>query len=95
VTEIVIAITAISFVTVLLPSTTVVPMVIMPVIAASVIIVVIMAVVELAIIITGRVPAIVVIAAVSPWIDARSHVIVIAYMVVWAGGVLVGHVGQT
>jgi hypothetical protein len=59
-------------------------MVITPVITASVIIVVIMAVVELAIIIAGRVPAIVIIAAVSPWIDARSYVIVVAYMVVWA-----------
>jgi hypothetical protein len=85
-TEIVIAITAISFVTVLLPSTTVVPMVITPVITASVIIVVIMAVVELAIIITGKVPTIVVIAAVSPWIDAKSHVIIVANMVVWAEG---------
>jgi hypothetical protein len=84
--EIVIAIAAISFITVLLPSTTVVPVVITSVIAASVIIIVIVAVVELAIIIAGRVPAIIVIAAVSPWIDARSHVIVVAYMVVWVGG---------
>jgi hypothetical protein len=30
--------------------------------------------------------SIVVIAPVSPWIDARSHVIVVAYVVVWAGG---------
>jgi hypothetical protein len=82
----VIAIAAISFVTVLLPLTTVVPVVITPVIAVSVIIVVIVAVVELAIIVAGRVPAIIVIAPVSPWIDARSHVIVIAYMVVWASG---------
>jgi hypothetical protein len=80
----VIAITAISFVTMLLPSTTVVP-VITPVIAASVVIVVIVAVVELVIIIVGRVPAIVIIAPVSPWINARSHVIVVAYVVVWAG----------
>jgi hypothetical protein len=78
----VIAIATISFVTVLLPSTTVVPVVITPVIVASVVIVVIVAVVELAIIIAGRVPAIVVIAPVSPWIDARSHVIVIAYVAV-------------
>jgi hypothetical protein len=78
----VIAITVISFVTVLLPSTMVVPVVIMPVIAASVIIVVIVAVVELAIIVAGRVPAIVSIAPVSPWIDVRSHVIIVAYMVV-------------
>jgi hypothetical protein len=82
----VIAIVVISFVTVLLPSTTVVPMVITPVIAASVIIVVIVAVVELAIIIVGRVPAIAVIAPVSPWIVVRSHVIVVAYVVVWDGG---------
>jgi hypothetical protein len=54
----------------------------MPVIAASVIIVVIVAVVELAIIVAGRVPAIVSIAPVSPWIDVRSHVIIVAYMVV-------------
>jgi hypothetical protein len=78
----VIAIAAISFVTVLLPSTTVVPVVITPVIATSVTIVVIVAVVELAIIVVGRVPTIVVIAPISPWIDVRSHVIVVAYMVV-------------
>jgi hypothetical protein len=52
----VIAIAAISFITVLLPSTMVVPMVITPVIAASVVIVVIVAVVELAIIIAGGFP---------------------------------------
>jgi hypothetical protein len=50
-----------------------------------VIIVVIVVVVKLAIIIAGRVPAIVVIAPVSPWIDASNHVIVVVYMVVWAG----------
>jgi hypothetical protein len=61
-------------------------MVITSVIAASVVIVVIVAVVELMIIVAGRVPAIVVIAPVNPWIDARSHVIVVAYMAVWAGG---------
>jgi hypothetical protein len=82
----VIAIMAISFVIVLLPPMTVVPMVITPVIAASVVIVVIAVVVELAIIVAGRVPAIAVIASVSPWIDARSHVIIVAYMVVWVGG---------
>jgi hypothetical protein len=82
VTEIVIAIMAISFVTVLLSLTTVVPVVIMPVIASSVIIVVIVVVVKLVIIVAGRVPAIAVIAFVSPWIDARSHVIIIAYVVV-------------
>jgi hypothetical protein len=43
-------------------------------------------VVELAIIVVGRVPAITVIASISPWIDARSHVIIIAYVVVWVGG---------
>jgi hypothetical protein len=43
-------------------------------------------VVELAIIVTGRVPMITVIAPVSPWIDARSHVIIVVYVVVWAGG---------
>jgi hypothetical protein len=77
---------AISFVTVLLPLTTVVPVVITPVITTSVIIVVIMAVVELAIIAAGRVPAIAVVASVSPWIDTRSYVIIVAYVVVWAGG---------
>jgi hypothetical protein len=82
----VIAIAAISFVTVLLPSTMVIPVVITPIITASVIIVVIVAVVELAIIVAGRVPATVVIAPVSPWIDACNHVIVVAYMVVWASG---------
>jgi hypothetical protein len=85
-TEIVIAIMAISFFTVLLPLTTVVPVVITPVIAASVVIVVIAVVVELDIIVVGRVLVIVVIASVSPCIDARSHVIIIAYVVVWAGG---------
>jgi hypothetical protein len=29
---------------------------------------------------------IIIVAPVSPGIDARSHVIVIAYVVVWAGG---------
>jgi hypothetical protein len=82
----VIAIMAISFVIVLLPPMTVVPMVITPVITASVVIVVIVAVVKLVIIVAGRVPAIAVIASVSPWIDARSHVIIVAYMVVWVGG---------
>jgi hypothetical protein len=82
----VIAIMVISFVTVLLPPTTVVPVVIMPVIAALVIIVVIVAVVELAIIVVGRVPAIAVITPVSPWIVVMSHVIIVAYMVVWASG---------
>jgi hypothetical protein len=60
----------------------VVPVVIVPVIAALVVIVVIVAVVELAIIVAGRVPMIVVIAPFSPWIDARSHVIIVAYVVV-------------
>jgi hypothetical protein len=64
----------------------VVAVVITPVIAESVVIVVIVAVVELAIIVAGRVPAIVVIAPISPWIDARSHVIIVAYVVVWVGG---------
>jgi hypothetical protein len=68
----------------LLPPTTVVPVVITPVIATSVVIVVIVAVVELAIIIAWRVPVIAIIASVNPWIDARSHVIIIAYVVVWA-----------
>jgi hypothetical protein len=78
----VIAIVAISFITVLLPSTTVVPMVIASVIAVSVVIVVIVAVVELEIIVAGRVPTIAVIAPVSPWIDTRSHMIIVAYVVV-------------
>jgi hypothetical protein len=78
----VIAIVAISFVTVLLSPMTVVSVVIASVIAVSVVIVVIVAVVELAIIITWRVPTIAVIAPVSPWIDARSHVIIVAYVVV-------------
>jgi hypothetical protein len=82
----VIAIVAISFVTMLLPPTTVVPVVIAPVIATLVVIVVILAVVELAIIVAGRVPTIAVIALVSPWIDARSHVIIVAYVVIWADG---------
>jgi hypothetical protein len=43
-------------------------------------------VVELAIIVAGRVPMIAVIPPVSPWIDTRSHVIIVAYVVVWAGG---------
>jgi hypothetical protein len=82
--EIMIAIMAISFVTVLLPPTTVIPVVITLAIAASDVIVVIVAVVELEIIVVGRVPAIVVITSVSPWIDAMSHMIIVAYMVVWA-----------
>jgi hypothetical protein len=73
---------AISFVTVLLPPTTVVLVVIAPIIAASVVIVVIVAVVKLAIIVVGRVPTIAIIAPVSPWIDARSHVIIVANVVV-------------
>jgi hypothetical protein len=77
---------AISFVTVFLPLTTVVPVVITLVIAASVFILVIATVVELAIIVVGRVPTIVIVISVSPWIDARSHVIIIAYVVVWASG---------
>jgi hypothetical protein len=60
----------------------VVLVVIAPVIVASVVIIVIVTVVELAIIIAGRVPTIAVIAPVSPWIDARSHVIIVAYVVV-------------
>jgi hypothetical protein len=43
-------------------------------------------VVELAIIVAGRVPTIIVITSISPWIDVRSHVIIVAYVVVWAGG---------
>jgi hypothetical protein len=82
-TEIVITIMAISFVTVLLSPTTVV---ITSVIATSVVIIVIMAMVELANIVAGRVPVIALIASVSPWIDARSHVIIVAYVVVWASG---------
>jgi hypothetical protein len=74
----------ISFVTVLLPLTTVVPVVITSVITASVIIIVVAVVVELAIIVAGRVPAIAVVASISPWIDAWSHVIIVAYVVVWA-----------
>jgi hypothetical protein len=87
--EIVIAIMAISFVTVLLSLTTVVPVVITPVFATPIVIVVIAAVVKLAIIITGRVFAIAVVASVSSWIDTRSYVvfmIIVAYVVVWAGG---------
>jgi hypothetical protein len=56
------------------------------VIATLVVIVVIMAVVELTIIVAGRVPTIAIIASVSPWIDAMSHVIIVSYMVVWADG---------
>jgi hypothetical protein len=89
VTEIVIAITAISFVTILLSLTTVVLMVITPVVAAPVVVVVIAAMVELAIIIVGRVSTIAIIASVSSWINTRSYVvsmIIVAYIVVWAGG---------
>jgi hypothetical protein len=85
----VIAIMAISFVTVLLSLTTVVPVVITPVVAVPVVIVVIAAVVKLAIIIAGRVPTIAVVASVSSWNDTRSYVvsvIIVAYVVVWAGG---------
>jgi hypothetical protein len=88
-TEIMIAIMAIPFVTVLLSLLTVVPVVITPVVAASVVVVIIAAVVELAIIIAGRVCAIAVVASISSWIDTRSYVvsaIIVAYLVVWAGG---------
>jgi hypothetical protein len=88
-TEIVIAIMAISFVTVLLSLMTVVPVVNTSVVAASVIVVVIAAVAELANIIAGRVFAIAVVASVSSWIDTRSYIvfaIIIAYMVVCASG---------
>jgi hypothetical protein len=80
---------AISFVTVLLSLVTVVLVVIMPVVAASIVVVVIAAVAELAIIITGRVSTIVIIASISSWIDTRSYVvsaIIVAYVVVYAGG---------
>jgi hypothetical protein len=63
--EIMIAVMAISFVTILLSLTTVVPAVITPVVVAPVIVVVIAAMVELAIIIAGRVSAIAVIASIS------------------------------
>jgi hypothetical protein len=61
----VIAIMAISFITVLLSLSTVVPVVITPVVAAPVVVVVITVVVELAIIIAGRVSTIAVIASIS------------------------------
>jgi hypothetical protein len=80
--KIVIAIVVISFVTVLLPPTTVVPVVTASVIATSVVIIVIVVVVELDFIVVGRVRTIAIIALVSPWIDARSHVIIDAYVVV-------------
>jgi hypothetical protein len=85
----VIAIMAISFITVLLSLTTVVLVVITPVVAASVVVIVIAMVVELAIIIAGRVSTIAVVASVNSWIDTRSYVvsaIIVAYMVVCASG---------
>jgi hypothetical protein len=75
VTEIIIAIMAISFVTVLLSLTTMVPVVIMPVVAASIVVIVIAAMDEVAVIIAGRVSAIAVVASVSSWIDTRSYVV--------------------
>jgi hypothetical protein len=80
-----IAIMAISFITVLLSLTMVVSVVITPVVDAPVVVVVIVAVVELEIIIAGRVSAIAIIASVNSWIDTRSYVvstIIIAYVVV-------------
>jgi hypothetical protein len=73
--EIVIAIMAISFVTVLLSLTTVVSVVITPVVAVSVVVIVIAAVAEVAIIIVGRVSVITIVASVSSWIDTRSCVV--------------------
>jgi hypothetical protein len=61
---------AISFVTVLLSLTTMVPVVITPVVAAPVVVVVIAAV-----IIAGRVSTIAVVASASSWIDTRSSVV--------------------
>jgi prepilin signal peptidase PulO-like enzyme (type II secretory pathway) len=78
VTEIVIAITAISFATILLSLTMVVPVIITPVVAAPIVIVVIAAVVEAVAIITGRVSTIAAIASVSSiiaWIGTRSSVV--------------------
>jgi hypothetical protein len=83
-TEIVIAIMEISFITVLLFLTTVVPVVITPVVAAPVIVVVIAAVAEAMVIIAGRVSTIAVVASVSSWIDTRSSVV--HNMVVCASG---------
>jgi hypothetical protein len=65
----------ISFVTVLLSLTTVVPVVITPIVVAPVVVVVIAAVAEVAVIVTGRVSAIAVVASVSSWIDTRSYVV--------------------
>jgi hypothetical protein len=84
VTEIVIAIMAISFITILLSLTTMVPVVITSVVAAPVVIVVIVAVAEAAVIIAGRVSTIAVVASVSSWIDTRSSVV--HNMVVSANG---------
>jgi hypothetical protein len=79
-TEIVIAIMEISFITILLSLTTVIPVVTVSwrsriIIAMLVIVVVIAAMAEVAIIIAGRVSAIAVIASVSSWIDTRSYVV--------------------
>jgi hypothetical protein len=79
-----IAIMAISFVTVLLSLTTVVPVVITPVVIVSVVVVVIVAVAEVVIFIAGRVSAIDVVASISSWIDTRSYVV--HNVVVCAGG---------
>jgi hypothetical protein len=73
--EIVIAIMVISFVTVLLFLTMMVPVVITPVVAVPVVVVVIAAVAEAAVIIMGRVSMIAVVASISSWIDTRSSVI--------------------
>jgi hypothetical protein len=66
---------AISFVTVLLSLTTVIPVVITPVVAASVVVVVTVAVAEVAVIIARRVSTIAVVASLSSWIDTRSYVV--------------------
>jgi hypothetical protein len=78
VTEMVIAITAISFATILLSLTTVVPVIITPVVAAPIVVVVIAAVVEAAVIIMGRVSTVAAVASISSvvaWVATRSSVV--------------------
>jgi hypothetical protein len=76
--EIIIAITAISFATILLFLTTVVPVIITPVVAAPIVVVIIVVVVEAMIIITGRISTVAADASFSSvvaWVVTRSSMV--------------------
>jgi hypothetical protein len=87
VTEIVIAITVISFAIMLLSSTTVVSVIITPIVAAPIVVVIIAVVVEAAVIITGGISTVAAVASVSSivvWVATGSSIVHSA--VAWAGG---------